>query len=136
MFFIPVGHYGTPYSKPETPCTWPPTAFWRPAPRQLQSDGSLRLLTLRSSASDMLLSPINSMFSEVFRARDSTSDHPDSLAQTLNFHGFVSMREKTMTCHCEADHISGNFPRALGTVHISGCTYKWKFAEIFGAEFL
>jgi hypothetical protein len=93
MFFIIIGHCVTPYSKPETPCAWLRTAFWRPAPRQLQSDGSLRLLTLRSSASDMLLPPINTMFSEVFRARDSTGAPHDSLAQSGKFPSFVSMRD-------------------------------------------
>ena len=105
MFFILVGHCGTPYSKPETPCAWPRTAFWRPAPRQVQSDGSLRLLTLRSSASDMLVSPTGSIISEVFRARAQTSDHHDQSAHVLEFHGFVSIPPKTMTCHCGADHI-------------------------------
>ena len=89
MVFILVGHCGTSYSKPETPCAWPRTAFWRPAPRQVQSDGSLRLLTLRSSASDMLMTPTNTMFSEVFSARDSTGAPHDSLTQSGKFHDFV-----------------------------------------------
>ena len=52
-FFLPVCHCGTLYSKSVIPCARPKTALWRPAARQLQSDGSLRLITFRSSASSM-----------------------------------------------------------------------------------
>ena len=53
MFFIPDCHCGTLYSKSAIPCPRPSTVLWRPAARQLQSDGSLRLLTPRSSAWNM-----------------------------------------------------------------------------------
>ena len=53
-FFLPVCHCGTLYSKSVIPCARPNTALWRPAARQLQSDGSLRLITPRSSPSSML----------------------------------------------------------------------------------
>ena len=52
-FFLPVCHCGTLYSKSVIQCARPNTALWRPAARQLQSDGSLRLITFRSSASNM-----------------------------------------------------------------------------------
>ena len=59
-FFLPVCHCGTLYSKSVIPCARPKTALWRPAARQLQSDGSLRLITFRSSASSMLRSRVYS----------------------------------------------------------------------------
>ena len=59
-FFLPVCHYGTLYSKSVIPCARPKTALWRPVARQLQSDGSLRLITFRSSASSMLRSRVYS----------------------------------------------------------------------------
>ena len=52
-FFLLVCHCGTLYSKSVIPCARLKTALWRPAARQLQSDGSLRLITFRSSASSM-----------------------------------------------------------------------------------
>ena len=59
-FFLPVCHCGTLYSKSVIPCARPKTALWRPAARQLQSDGSLRLITFRSSSSSMLRSRVYS----------------------------------------------------------------------------
>ena len=38
-FFLPVCHCGTLYNKSIIPCSRPNTALWRPAVRQLQSDG-------------------------------------------------------------------------------------------------
>ena len=51
--FILVGHCGTPYSKSVIPCPRPRTALWRWAARQVQSDGSLRLMGVGSWASSM-----------------------------------------------------------------------------------
>ena len=65
-FFLPVCHCGTLYSKSVIPCTRPSTALWRPAVRQLSSDGSLRLITFRSSASSMLRSRIYSYSGSFF----------------------------------------------------------------------
>ena len=59
-FFLQVCHCGTLYSKSVIPCAQPKTALWRPAARQLQSDGSLRLITPRSSPSSMLWSRVYS----------------------------------------------------------------------------
>ena len=56
FFFLPVCHCGTLYSKSVIPCARPNTALWRTAARQLQSDGFLRLITFRSSASSMFCS--------------------------------------------------------------------------------
>ena len=55
-FFLPVCHCGTLYSKSRMPCTRPNTALWRPAARQLCSDGSSRCLGVGSSPLDMLSS--------------------------------------------------------------------------------
>ena len=57
-FFLSVCYCGTLYSKSIIPCSRPNTALWRPAARQLQSDGSLRLITFKSSASSMLRSRV------------------------------------------------------------------------------
>ena len=51
-FFLPVRHCGALYSKSVIPCARPCTAFRHTRLRQLQSDGSLRLMTLRSSPSN------------------------------------------------------------------------------------
>ena len=59
-FFLPACHCETLCSKSVIPCARPKTALWRPAARQLQSDGSLRLITFRSSASSMLRSRVYS----------------------------------------------------------------------------
>ena len=67
-FFLPVCHCGTLYSKSVIPCARPKTALWRPAARQLQSDGSLRLITFRSSSSSMLWSRVYS-YSVLFFSR-------------------------------------------------------------------
>ena len=60
MLFSPACHCGTLYSKSVIPCARLKTALWRPAARRLQSDGSLRLITFRSSASSMLRSRVYS----------------------------------------------------------------------------
>ena len=44
MFFSPVSHCGTLYSKSLIQCTRPNTALWAPAARQLWSDGFRRLI--------------------------------------------------------------------------------------------
>ena len=44
MLFSPVSHCGTLYSKSLIQCTWPNTALWAPAARQLWSDGFRRLI--------------------------------------------------------------------------------------------
>ena len=59
-FFLLVHHCGALYSKSVIPCSRPSTTLWRPAARQLQSDGSLRLITFRSSSSSMLWSRVYS----------------------------------------------------------------------------
>ena len=53
-FFSPVCHCGTLYSKSRIPCTRPNTAWWRPAARQLWSDGFRRLINRFGCASSML----------------------------------------------------------------------------------
>ena len=88
-FFSPVCHCGTLYSKSVIPCARPSTALWHTFGRCTAEALSLRVFGAGSSASDMLLPPMNTMFSEVFRARGSTSDHHDSFAQKLKLYGFV-----------------------------------------------
>ena len=66
MFFLPVCHCGTLYSKSVISCARPNTALWRPAARQLQSARSLRLITFGSSASSMLRSRIYSYSGSFF----------------------------------------------------------------------
>ena len=53
-YFSPVCHCGTPYSKSRIACTRPNTALWRPAVRQLWSDGFRRLMNRFGRASSML----------------------------------------------------------------------------------
>ena len=73
-FFSPDCHCGTPYSKAVIPCTRPRTALWRPAARQLPSDGSLRLLGVGSCASRFVISypntiiPVKISFPDAFGA--------------------------------------------------------------------
>ena len=55
-FFSPVWHCWTPYSKSRIRCTRPNTAWWRPAARQLWSDGFRRLMNRFGCASSMLWS--------------------------------------------------------------------------------
>ena len=50
-FFLSVCYCGSLHSESIIPCSRPNTALWRPAIRQLQSDGFLWLITFRSSAS-------------------------------------------------------------------------------------
>ena len=54
MFFSPVSHCGTLYSKSLIQCTRPNTALWAPAARQLWSDGFRRLMNRFGRASSML----------------------------------------------------------------------------------
>ena len=55
-FFSPVWHCWTPYRKSRIRCTRPNTAWWRPAARQLWSDGFRRLMNRFGCASSMLWS--------------------------------------------------------------------------------
>ena len=69
-FFSPGCHCGTPYSKSRIPCTRPNTALWHPAARQLPSDGSLRLLGVRSCASRFVISCPNTIIPEKISVPD------------------------------------------------------------------
>ena len=87
-FFLSVCHCGTLYSKSVILCARPSTALWRPAARQLQSDGSLRLLRIRSSALDMFspwrFSTIPRSFARSFGVR-SPADHFKEVHKKLSF---------------------------------------------------
>ena len=69
-FFSPDCHCGTPYSKAVIPCTRPRTALWRPAARQLPSDGSLRLLGVGSCASRFMIPCPNTIIPEEISSAD------------------------------------------------------------------
>ena len=92
MFFLPVRHCGTPYSKSVVLCIMPNIAFWHPATRQLWSGGSLRVITPRSSPWNMLWSWWFTIIIWIYR------DWLHSLARAASFkdpHRFglnVSMR--------------------------------------------
>ena len=57
-------------NQPYINCARPSTALWHTFGRCAAEALSLRVFGAGSSASDMLLSSMNTMFSEVFRARD------------------------------------------------------------------